>query len=77
MGSEMCIRDSILTEQKLSHFSHPIKDKPAAFRTVVVLIFLYRIGSPVINTMKLRGKLDPCLKILWGFIMSTEEEMEF
>ena len=25
----------------------------------------------MINTMRLRGKLDPCLKILWGFVMST------
>ena len=34
------INVDILTEQKLSHLSHPIKDKPAAFRKVVVLIFL-------------------------------------
>ena len=25
----------------------------------------------MINTMRLRGKLDPYLKILWGFVMST------
>ena len=26
----------------------------------------------MINVMiRLRGKLDPCLKILWGFVMST------
>ena len=34
------INVDILTGQKLSHFSHPIKDKLAAFRKVVVLIFL-------------------------------------
>ena len=33
-----------LIGQKLSHFSHPIKDKPVAFRTVVVLIFLINMA---------------------------------
>ena len=34
------INVDILTGQKLSHLFHPIQDKPAAFRKVVVLIFL-------------------------------------
>ena len=34
------INVDILTGQKLSHLSLPIEDKPAAFRKVVVLIFL-------------------------------------
>jgi len=34
------INVDILTGQKLSHFSRPIKDKLAVYRKVVVLIFL-------------------------------------
>ena len=34
------IKLDIITGQKLSHFPHPIKDKPAAFRKVVVLNLL-------------------------------------
>ena len=34
------INVDILTGQKLSHLSQPINDKPAAFRKVIVLIFL-------------------------------------
>ena len=33
------INVDILTGQKLSHFSHPVKDELAPFRKVVVFIF--------------------------------------